>query len=99
MVPCGELTCSLKTKIDYGELREVLIDIYYAVQYIHLILRFKYYERPGFQVHLKIFDDISKLISSPSEEIFASFPESNLRLAYPKADFNRTYNLIDSFSS
>ena len=52
---------------------------------------------PGFQVRLKIFDDISKFISSPSEEIFASFQESKLRLAYPKADFN--YDLIDSFSS
>jgi len=38
-------------KIDYGELREALTDIYYTVQYIHMILRcFKYYERPEFQV-------------------------------------------------
>jgi hypothetical protein len=84
---------------DYAELREALTDIYYAVQYIHLILRFKYYERPGFQVRLEIFDDISKFISSPSEEIFASFPESKLRLGYPEADFNRIYDLIDSFCS
>ena len=89
----------LEDKIDYGELREALTDIYYAVQYIHLILRFKYYKRPGFQVRLEIFDDISKFISSPSEEIYASFPESKLRLGYPEADFNRIYDLIDSFSS
>ena len=38
----------LEDNIDYGELREALTDIYYSVQYIHLILRFKYYERPGF---------------------------------------------------
>ena len=66
-------------QIDYGELREALTDIYYAVQYIHLILCFKYYERPGFQERLEIFDEnakfISKFISSPSEEIFALFPE------------------------
>ena len=78
--------------------------MYYAVQYIHLILCFKYYERPGFQVRLEIFDKnskfISKFISSPSEqEIFASFPESKLRLGYPEADFNRIYDLIDSFNS
>ena len=89
----------LEDKIDYGELREALTDIYYAVQYIHLILRFQYYKRPVFQVRLEIFDDISKFISSPSEEIYASFPESKLRLGYPEADFNRIYDLIDSFSS
>ena len=72
----------LEDKIDYGELREALADIYYAVQYIHLILRFKCYER--FQIRSEIFDNISKLISSPSEEIFASFPESKLRLGYPE---------------
>jgi len=38
----------LEDKIVYGELREALTDIYYDVQYIHLILRFKYYEPPGF---------------------------------------------------
>ena len=54
----------LEEKIDYGELREALTDIYYAVQNIHLILRFKYYKRSGFQVRLEIFDDISKFISS-----------------------------------
>ena len=62
--------------------------MYYAVQYIHLILCFKYYKRPGFRERLEIFDEnskfISKFISSPSEEIFASFPESKLRLGYPE---------------
>jgi len=71
----------LEDKMDYEELRE-------AEQYIHLILCFKYYKRPGFRERLKIFDDILKYISSPSKEIFASFPESMLRLAYPKANFN-----------
>ena len=42
-------------KIDYGEVREALTDIYYAVQYINLILRFRYYERPGFRRHFKIY--------------------------------------------
>ena len=59
----------LKVKIDYGEFREALTDINYAVKYIHLILRFKYYERPRFQVRMKIFDDILKFISSASEKI------------------------------
>jgi dimeric dUTPase (all-alpha-NTP-PPase superfamily) len=99
VIPCGELI-RLEDKIDYGELREALTDIHYAVQYIHLILRFKYYKRPGFQVRfLEIFNDISKFISSPSEEIFASFPELKLRLGCPEADFNRIYDLIDLFSS
>ena len=102
MIPCGELMC-LEDKIDYGVLREALTDIYYAVQNIHLILRFKYYKRSGFQVRLEIFDDISKFISLPSEEIseeiFASFPESKIKLGYPEADFNRIYDLIDSISS
>jgi hypothetical protein len=39
-------------KIDYGELQEPLTDIYFAVQYKYLILRFKYYENPGFQIRL-----------------------------------------------
>jgi len=71
--------------------------MFYDVQYIHLILRFKYYECPGLQVRLEIFDNISKFISSPSEEIFASISESKLRLGYPEVDFNRIYDLIDSF--
>ena len=79
-------------QIDYVELLEASTDIY-------LILRFKYYERPGLQVCLEIFDDISKFISSPSKEILASFPESKLRLGYPEADFHRIYDLIDSFGS
>ena len=82
---------------NYGELQEALTDIYYTIQHIHLILRFKYYERSGFKVRMEIFDDISKFISSPSEEILASFPESTLRLGYSEAEFNRIYDLIDSF--
>ena len=66
----------LEDKIDYGELREALTDIYYALEYTHLIIRFKYYKCPGFQVGLEVFDDISKYISSSFEEIFALFQES-----------------------
>ena len=60
----------LEDKIDYGELREALNDIYYAVQYIHLILHFKYYERPGFQVlatfgNIRRYFNIGVLIINP----------------------------------
>ena len=57
-----------------------------------MILRFKYYERPGFQVldfRLRYFKKL----------LLHFTPESNLRLDYSKADFNRIYDLIDSFSS
>ena len=46
----------LEDKLDYVELREASTDIYDAVKFIHLILRFKQYERPRFQVRLEIFE-------------------------------------------
>ena len=51
----GRICNATSSEQNYGELREALTDIYYAVQHIHLILRFKYYERPGFKVRLEIF--------------------------------------------
>jgi len=56
--------------------------------------------RPEFHVRLEIFSDaISTFISLPSEEMFALFLESKLRLGYLEGDFNKIYDSIDSFSS
>ena len=63
---CIWSTVHLKTGSDllYSMLLSMLLtNVIDKLQYIHLVIRFKYYEQPEFQVSFEIFGDILKNIS------------------------------------